>query len=91
MNIAYECSLKWQYEFNNIKSGMVTYGESKPSYFGNMQKKSWTLCVENVDELYEYENLGVYKNCCGSFNATIDENIEKNSKESGNHLLSQHQ
>ena len=55
MNIAYEYSLKWRYEFNNIKSGMVTYGESKPSHFANMQERSWTLGVENVDELYEYK------------------------------------
>ena len=89
MNIAYEYSLKWRYEFNNIKSGKVTYCESKPSHFANMQERSWTLGVENVDELYEYKNLGVYKNYCGSFVANIDENIE-NSQESGNDLLNQH-
>ena len=33
MNIAYEYSFKWRYEFNNIKSGIVTYGESHPSHF----------------------------------------------------------
>ena len=83
MNIAYEYSLKWRYEFNNIKSGMVTYGESKPSHFANMQERSWTLCVENVDELYEYKNLGVYKNYCGSFVANIEEHIEKTRKKAG--------
>ena len=67
MNIAYEYNLKWQYEFSNIKSGIVTYGESKPSHFANIQERSWTFGVENVDELYEYKNLGVYKNYCGSF------------------------
>ena len=36
LNIAYEYSLKWRYEFNNINSGIVTYGESKPSHFANM-------------------------------------------------------
>ena len=77
MNSAYEYSLKWRYEFNNIKSGIVTYSESKLSHFANMQERSWTLGVENVDELYEYKNLGVYKNYCGSINANIDENIGK--------------
>ena len=61
MNIAHEYSLKWRYEFNNIKSGIVTYGESEPSHFANMQERSWTLGVENVDELYEYKNSGIYK------------------------------
>ena len=83
MNIAYEYSLKWQYEFNNIKSGTVTYVESKPFHFANMQERSWTLGVENVDELYEYKSLGVYKNHCGSFNAKSDENIEKTRKKAG--------
>ena len=48
-----------------------------------MQERSWTLGVENVDELYEYKNLGVYKNYCGSFVANIDENIEKTRKKAG--------
>ena len=83
LNIAYEYSLKWRYEFNNIKSSKVIYGESKPSYFANMQERSWTLGAENVDELYEYKNLVVYKNYCCSFNANIDENIEKTRKKAG--------
>ena len=47
-----------------------------------MQERSWTLGVENVDELYEYKNIEVYKNC-GSFNDNIDENIEKARKKAG--------
>ena len=61
----------------------VTCGESKASHFANMQEKSWTLVVETVDEMYEYKNLGIYKNYCGSFNANIDENIEKTRKKTG--------
>ena len=52
MNIAYEYSLKWQYEFNNIKSGIVTYGESKPSHLLTCRKdhepwvlKMWMNCT----------------------------------------------
>ena len=93
MNTAFEYSLKLRYEFNNIKSsivsGIVTYGECKPSHFANMQERPWSLGVDNVDQLYEYKNLVVYKNFCGFFNANIDESIEKNSQESGNNL-SQH-
>ena len=70
-------SLKY-HEFNSIKSSIVTYGESKPSNFVNMQERSWTLGVETVDELYE-DN----KNYCGSFNANINENIEKPRKKAG--------
>ena len=48
-----------------------------------MQERSRTLGVENADDLYEYKNLGVYKNYCGLFNANIDENIEKTRKKGG--------
>ena len=90
MNTACEYSLKWRYEFNNIKSGIVTYGEPEPLTLLTCRKDHGPcMGVENVDELYEYKNLGVYKNYYGSFVANIDESIEKNSQESGNDLLSQ--
>ena len=51
----------------------------------NIQERTWTLGVETVDDLYEYKNLGIYKNNCGSFkkDASIDENIEKTRKKAG--------
>ena len=73
----------WWYEFNNIKSGAVTYGEFKPPHSANMQERSWTLGIENVDKLYKYKNLGVYKNYCDSFDANIDKNILKTLKKVG--------
>ena len=42
--------------------------------FANMQERAWTLGAENVDELYKY------KNYYGSFNANIDQNIERTRK-----------
>ena len=35
---------------------------------------------DTVDELYEYSNLGVLKNCIGSFSSNVDDNIEKTSQ-----------
>ena len=29
MNLCYAYSIKWRYEFNSVKSGIVTFGESK--------------------------------------------------------------
>ena len=37
----------------------------------NMQERSWTLGAENVDELYEYKNLGVYPGGRGSTRTTV--------------------
>ena len=37
----------------------------------------------NVDELYEYKNLGTLKNYVGSFSSNIDDNIEKTQKKAG--------
>ena len=36
-----------------------------------------------VDELFEYENLGVVKNPVSSFASNIDDNIEKARKKAG--------
>ena len=40
----------------------MTFGESKSSHLGAMQSRNWVLGDDNVDELYEYKNLGILKN-----------------------------
>ena len=41
---------------------MVTFAESKTLHLAAMQSRKWVLGDDIVDELYEYENLGVLKN-----------------------------
>ena len=71
MNLCYAYSIEWRYEFNHVKSGIVTFGESKRVH-------SWVLGGESVAELYEYKSLGVVKN---STNA--DDNIDNTRKKTG--------
>ena len=52
-------SLQWRYEFNHTKSGVVTFGESKPLHLAAMQSRKWVIGDYNVDELYK--NLGILK------------------------------
>ena len=66
MSICYRYGVKWRYEFNHSKSGIVTFGESKPQHFESMKNRMWLLWDTIVDELYEYKNLGVLKNYMGS-------------------------
>ena len=61
----------------------MTFGESKPSHLAAMQNRNWVLGDDNVDELYEYKNLGILKNYVGSFSSNIDDNIEKTQKKAG--------
>ena len=78
-----ECSrysLQWRYELIHTKSGVVTFGESKPLHLAAMQSRKWMLGNDIVDELYEYKNLRVLKNYVGSFSFNIDDNIEKTKK-----------
>ena len=49
----------------------------KPNQFTLMKLRN------TVDELYEYQNLGVFKNYCGSFSTNVDENIEKATIKAG--------
>ena len=59
------------------------YGEAKSVHFNEMKERSWLLGEYTVDELYEYQNLGVFKNYCGSFSTNVDENIEKATTKAG--------
>ena len=79
MNLCYAYSIKWRYEFNHVKSGIVTFGESKTVH---SEKHTWVLGGESVAELYEYKNLGVVKNYIGSF-YNADDNINKTQKKAG--------
>ena len=81
--MCYKYSIKWRYEFNHLKSGIVTFGETKRVHLEAMKVRNWTLGSESVSELYEYKNLGVVKNYIGSFSTNADENIEKTCKKDG--------
>ena len=83
MNICFDYGVRWRYECNNSKSGIVTFGETKAQHFISMNKRSWVLGSETVEELYEYKNLGVLKNYVGSFSSNVIDNIEKLRKKVG--------
>ena len=48
-----------------------------------MKKRKWILGNDNVEELYEYKNLGVVKNYIGSFFSKVEENIDRTRKKVG--------
>ena len=81
--ICYKYGIRWRYEFNHSKSGIVTFGESKPQHFESMKNRVWLLGDIIVDELYEYKNLGVLKNYAGSFSSNVEDNIDKTRKNVG--------
>ena len=43
LNICHQCSVTWTYEFNHTKSGVVTFGETKPIHSRLMKECEWTL------------------------------------------------
>ena len=71
-------SLKGRYEFNNSKSGVVTFGETRVVHCYSMKRREWILGGEIVDELYEYKNLGVLKSYIGSFSLNVDDGVDDN-------------
>ena len=83
MNICHTYGITWRYDFNQTKSGVVTFGETKPIRSQLMKEREWMLGDAVVDELYEYENLGVLKNYVSSFASNVDDNIEKARKKAG--------
>ena len=60
MNICHAYGKARRYEFNHTKSGVVTFGETKPIHSQLMREREWMLGESVVDELFEYKNLGVY-------------------------------
>ena len=60
-----------------MKSGIVTFGESKRVHSEAMKERTWILGGASVTALYEYKNLGVVKNYIGSFSTNADDNIGK--------------
>ena len=83
MKMCYHHSIKWQHKFSHIKTGVVTFRETKHVHCEAMKERSWIFGKESVDEVYEYKNLRVVKNYIGSFTSNVDENIEKTSKKQG--------
>ena len=57
MHICYCYSLKWRYEFNNSKTGVVTFGETKAVYYQSIKTLEWILGGDTLDKLYEYKKL----------------------------------
>ena len=76
MKICYNYSLLWQYDFNDSKSRVVVYGEAKSVHFNEMTERSWLLGDNTVDELYDYQNLGVFKNYCSSFSTNVERRLK---------------
>ena len=84
MSIRYKYGIKWRYEFNDSKSGIVTFVESKPQHFESMKNRVWLLRDTTVDdELHEYKNLGVLKNYVGSFSSNFEDNIYRTCQNVG--------
>ena len=83
MQICYDHSLKWRYEFNHSKSGVAAFGETRLLHCIPMKERKWILGNDNVNELYEYKNLGVVKNYIGSLSSNVEENINKTRKKAG--------
>ena len=83
MNLCYEYSIRWRYEFHNDKSDIVTFGETKRTHCQSIKQRNWVLGNETVDERYGYKNLGVVKNYVGSFSSNVEDNIGKTRKKAG--------
>ena len=43
MNICHKYGIKSRYEFNNTKSGVVTFGETKSFHSKSMKEREWML------------------------------------------------
>ena len=63
-----------------MKSGIVTFGESKRVHSEAMKERTCVLGGEFVAELYQYKHLGVINSYIGSFFTNAADNIDKTRK-----------
>ena len=83
MSIVFDFSIKWRYEFNHNKSGVVVLGESKIQHAKNMLSRKFNLGLDVIKERKEYKNLGFTKNYAHSCSRDIDEAIKKARRKGG--------
>ena len=76
----------WRCDYNQSKSGVVVFGESRVQHYREKQARHWELDANVVTELDEYKNLGVAKNYTSSSRLDISEAIEKTRKTAGMRL-----
>ena len=72
----------WRYDYNQSKSDVVMFGESRVHYREKLTRH-WELDGNVVTEIDEYKNLGVVKNYTSSSRLDISEAIEKTRKKAG--------
>ena len=83
INTCNRYAFKSRYDFNHSKSGVVTLGETKPQHSESLKNREWPLGDTEVEERYDYKNLGVLKHYVGSFSSNIDDYIDKIRKKVG--------
>ena len=59
LNICNRYGIKWRYDFNHSKSGIATFGETKPHHFKSLKNRERFLGDTKIEELYEHKNIGV--------------------------------
>ena len=74
MSIVFHFSIRWRYEFNHTKSGVVVFGESKIQHAKNMMSRKFNL---GLDVVKEYKNVRATKECAHSCSGDIDEAIKQ--------------
>ena len=79
MSIAFDFSIKWCYEFNHTKSGVIVFGESKIPHAKNMMSGKFNLGLDVVKERKEYKT----KICAHSCSGDIDEAIKETRRKGG--------
>ena len=67
IQLAYEYSCNWRYQFNYGKTGVVVFGEYAVTHSKTTKVLQWKVGPNNIYEKSEYVNLGGFKNYCGSF------------------------
>ena len=59
-NICNRYGIKWRSDFNHSKSGVVTFGETKPHHFESLKNREWLLGDTKVKVLVLFQQQGEF-------------------------------
>ena len=75
LDIVYDYSNKWRYQFNTTKSVVMVFGESQKSRLQARTTRHWYLGDHQLREVDEYHHLGILKTVSISTIARTNERV----------------
>ena len=80
MNICNRYCIKWRYDLNHSKSGIVKFREAEPQHFESLKNREWSLGDTKVEISLQIQETRCPQELRRLFSSNIDDDIDKTSQ-----------